>query len=229
MTPAGKKVFDTYKPSSGPRAVIPALGNDPMGRCDPLGYPRNMYVNGRAFEFIQTPRKILQSFDWTHNYREIWTNNITLPEDPDPRWYGWAVGKWEGDTFVITSKGYNHKNWLDNVGDPQSESMTLEERWTHQQRASFSTGALTTAGGLVFIGDVDRYFKALDAGSGKVLWQTRLGTSALGFPITYSIGGKQYVAVPTGLGSFGTLRRFLTPDMYAPETGSALYVFELLE
>jgi alcohol dehydrogenase (cytochrome c) len=106
---------------------------------------------------------------------------------------------------------------------------TLEERWTHQQRASFSTGALTTAGGLVFIGDVDRYFKALDAGSGKVLWQTRLGTSALGFPITYSIGGKQYVAVPTGLGSFGTLRRFLTPDMYAPETGSALYVFELLE
>jgi alcohol dehydrogenase (cytochrome c) len=106
---------------------------------------------------------------------------------------------------------------------------TLEERWTHQQRASFSTGALTTAGGLVFIGDVDRYFKALDAGSGKVLWQTRLGTSALGFPITYSIGGKQYVAVPTGLASFGTLRRFLTPDMYAPETGSALYVFELLE
>ena len=75
-----------------------------MGRCDPLGYPRNMYVNGRAFEFIQTPRKILQAFDWTHNYREIWTNNITLPEDPDPRWYGWAVGKWEGDTFVITSK-----------------------------------------------------------------------------------------------------------------------------
>lgn len=106
---------------------------------------------------------------------------------------------------------------------------TLEERWTHQQRASFSTGALTTAGGVVFIGDVDRYFKALDAASGKVLWQTRLGTSALGFPITYSIGGKQYVAVPTGLGSFGNMRRLLTPDMYAPNNGSALYVFELLD
>jgi hypothetical protein len=130
MTPAGKAVFDSYKPSSGPRGVPPALGNDPMGRCDPLGYPRNMYVNGRAFEFIQTPRKVLQSFDWTHNYREVWTNNITLPEDPDPRWYGWAVGKWEGDTFVINSKGYNPKNWLDNVGHPQSENMTMEERWT---------------------------------------------------------------------------------------------------
>jgi len=140
MTPAGKKVFDSYKPSSGPRAVVPALGNDPMGRCDPLGYPRNMYVNGRAFEFIQTPRKILQSFDWTHNYREIWTNNITLPEDPDPRWYGWAAGKWEGDTFVINSKSYNSKNWLDNVGDPQSESMTLEERWA---RTAYDTLEVT--------------------------------------------------------------------------------------
>ena len=136
MTAAGKAVFDSYKPSSGPRGVPPALGNDPMGRCDPLGYPRNMYVNGRAFEFIQTPRKILQSFDWTHNYREIWTNNITLPEDPDPRWYGWAVGKWEGDTFVITSKAYNPKNWLDNLGHPQSENMTMEERWT---RTGFDT------------------------------------------------------------------------------------------
>jgi hypothetical protein len=140
MTPAGKAVFDTYKPSSGPRAVLPAVGNDPMGRCDPLGYPRNMYVNGRAFEFIQTPRKILQAFDWTHNYREIWTNNITLPEDPDPRWYGWAVGKWEGDTLVITSKGYNPKNWLDNFGHPVSESETIEERWT---RTAYDTLEMT--------------------------------------------------------------------------------------
>jgi hypothetical protein len=140
MTPAGKAIFDSYKPSFGPRAVPPALGNDPMGRCDPLGYPRNMYVNARAFEFIQTPRKILQAFDWTHNYREIWTNNITLPEDPDPRWYGWAVGHWEQDTLVINSKGYNPKNWLDNEGHPQSESMTLEERWT---RTAYDTLELT--------------------------------------------------------------------------------------
>jgi hypothetical protein len=149
MTPAGKAVFDTYKPSSGPRAVAPALGNDPMGRCDPLGYPRNMYVNNRAFEFIQTPRKVLQSFDWTHNYREVWTNNITLPEDPDPRWYGWAVGKWEGDTFVITSKGYNPKNWMDNFGHPVSENMTMVERWT---RTAYDTLELTMT-----INDPDYY------------------------------------------------------------------------
>ena len=97
-------------------------------------------VLGRAFEFIQTPRKILQSFDWTHNYREVWTNNITLPEDPDSRWYGWAVGKWQGDTLVITSKGYNPKNWLDNFGHPQSENMTMEGRWT---RTAYDTLELT--------------------------------------------------------------------------------------
>jgi len=130
MTPAAKAVFEKNIPYNGPRGVPGAFATDPLGKCDPLGYPRNMYVNGRAFEFIQTPRKILQSFDWTHNYREIWTNNITLPEDADPRWYGWAVGKWVGDTFVITSKGYNSKTWLDNAGHPHTENMTMEERWT---------------------------------------------------------------------------------------------------
>ena len=140
MTPAGKAVFDTYKPSQGPRGVPPALGNDPMGRCDPLGYPRTMYTNGRAFEFIQTPRKIIQAFDWTHNYREIWTNNITLPEDPDPRWFGWATGSWDGDTLVITSNGYNPKNWLDGLGHPVSESMSMIERW---RRVDYETLELT--------------------------------------------------------------------------------------
>ena len=140
MTPAAKKELDKNLPYNGPRGVPGAFSTDPLGMCDPLGYPRNMYVNGRAFEFIQTPRKILQSFDWTHNYREIWTNNITLPEDPDPRWYGWAAGKWEGDTLVITSKGYNPKTWLDNAGNPHTENMTMEERWT---RTAYDTLELT--------------------------------------------------------------------------------------
>jgi len=141
MTPAAKAVFDKNIPYNGPRSKPGAFATDPLGDCDPLGYPRNMYVNGRAFEFIQTPRKIIQSFDWTHNYREIWTNNITLPEDPDPRWYGWAVGKWEGDTLVITSKGYNPKTWLDNAGHPHTENMIVEERWA---RTAYDTLELTT-------------------------------------------------------------------------------------
>ena len=66
--------------------------------------------------------------------------------------------------------------------------------------ASFMTGVLTTAGDVVFAGDMDRRFRAFDVHSGEQLWQTRLGTSVQGFPITFSVNGRQYVAVSTGLG-----------------------------
>jgi alcohol dehydrogenase (cytochrome c) len=104
---------------------------------------------------------------------------------------------------------------------------TLDERWTHEQRASFSTGVVTTASGLAFVGDVDRNFKAFDVDTGDVLWQVRLGNSASGFAITYSIDGRQYIAVPTETGPFSNIRRVVSPDVYAPPAGGALYVFAL--
>lgn len=104
---------------------------------------------------------------------------------------------------------------------------TLEEMWSIQQRASFLTSATTTGGGLVFIGDVDRYFKALDATTGDVLWETRLGHAAHGYPITYEANGTQYVAVPTGLGLFRTISAVLSPEIFSPSNGNALYVFAL--
>ena len=104
---------------------------------------------------------------------------------------------------------------------------TLEERWQHQQRAMFLTGALATAGGLLFIGDVDRYFKAFDTDNGKLLWQTRLGAPLHGYPISYGVNGKQYIAVPTGIGVFRALTAVVSPEIYQPTNGQALYVFEL--
>jgi len=107
---------------------------------------------------------------------------------------------------------------------------TMEELWSHEQRAAFLTSTLTTAGGLVFAGDADRYYRAFDVETGEVLWETRLGAKAHGYPITYEAGGRQFIAVPAALGgAFRSLTASLTPEIFQPEGGNALYVFALPE
>ena len=60
----------------------------------------------------------------------IWTDGRLLPADPDPRWYGYSIGKWKDDaTFVIETNGTDARTWLDNAGRPHSEELRAEEQW----------------------------------------------------------------------------------------------------
>ena len=106
---------------------------------------------------------------------------------------------------------------------------TLQQVWSVEQRAAFTSAVLTTGGNVGFVGDLDRTFRAFDVSTGTTLWQTRLGTSVQGFPVSFSAGGKQYVAISTGTGGGSPRRapRALTPEIRHPEHGNALYVFAL--
>ena len=136
MTPAGQARFNANKPSYGPRAIPPALGNDPMGNCDPLGIPRLLLLENSPgdLEFIQIPGRVIQLFDRHHVHRIIWTDGRELPKDADPRMLGYSVGHWEGDVFVVQSNTFDDRTWLDHFGYPHSDEMRLEERYHRLDR-----------------------------------------------------------------------------------------------
>ena len=133
FTPAGRAAFDANKPGYGPRRAMQR--NDPMGRCEPLGLVRNLVTEIVAphatFEIVQTPTRIIQIFEYRHDWREIWLDGRALPAGDAlyPKWNGFSVGRFEGDELVVESEGFDERSWLDKLGYPHSENMRVEERY----------------------------------------------------------------------------------------------------
>ena len=105
----------------------------------------------------------------------------------------------------------------------------MKPLWSFQQRAPFLTGVVSTAGNVAFVGDFDRVFRAVDVTNGKTLWKTRLGTTVQGYPVSFSVDGKQYIAVTTGLGGGSPELKpgTMLSEVHRPPNGYALFVFGL--
>ena len=132
MTPWAQAKFDAAKPGYGSRAA--PGGNDPILQCDPMGFPRVMLMP-TPYEFVHTPTRVLQFFEREHEWRSIWTDGRSLPKEPDPTWYGYAIGHWEGDTtFVVESTGFTDRTWITPTGYPHSEAIRVTERYQRVDR-----------------------------------------------------------------------------------------------
>ena len=136
MTELGRKLAALNK-SNGAANV--ADSNDPFDHCDPLGFPRNTVWELRGLAIGQMANRVLILSQYEKIWREVWTDGRALPKNagssdpnaPDPRYYGYSVGHWDGDyTFVVDSVGTDDSTWLDNEGHPHSSDLRVTERYT---------------------------------------------------------------------------------------------------
>lgn len=136
LTAWGEKVSMTHKSGDGIRQVDVTEINDPLSTLgDPSGYPRNLLFELRHVRFLRTPYAMFALHMWEQRWRVIWTDGRQLPTDPDPRWYGYSVGRWVDDyTFVVSGSGTDERTWLDNAGNPHSDQLRVEERWHRVSR-----------------------------------------------------------------------------------------------
>jgi hypothetical protein len=133
MTPAAAEKFKGVRPPFGALQTFDNT-NDPVQRfCDPPGVPR-IYMYPWEITFIQTPKIVYILYEYTKVWRAIYMDR-DHPKDPDNNWMGDSIGKYEGDTFVIDTVGFNDKTWLDQTGHPHSDALHLIERFRRPDHA----------------------------------------------------------------------------------------------
>lgn len=103
------------------------LRDNPRIRCLPTGVP-GLVAYTHPYKIVQTPDLIVMMYESQTLFRQIFMDGRSHPVDPEPTWLGYSVGKWEGDTLVIETIGFNDKTWLDGFGHPHSEAMKVTER-----------------------------------------------------------------------------------------------------
>jgi hypothetical protein len=135
-TPSGLEALKQTKPSNGTRSVLPGETNDPVfSEGDPQGFPREDLYELRATQILQTPQSIVMLYQFGKVWRVIWTDGRELPREPEPRWYGYSVGKWVDDsTLVVETIRTDERTWIDRAGRPHSPDLRVEERFHRADR-----------------------------------------------------------------------------------------------
>ena len=101
--------------------------DSPLARCLPVSVPFHDFFN--LMQVVQTPSLMVLLYESPNGpHRTVYTDGRDLPKDPNPAWLGYSIGRWDGDTFVITTAGFNDRAWLDSAGHPQTESLRITER-----------------------------------------------------------------------------------------------------
>ena len=121
LSPEGKRIFDERQATQSK--------DDPSARCLPTGLPVRALLR-TPFKIVQGPGTTAILYESSTRFRQVLTDGRPLPKEIDwPAWQGFSIGRWDTDTFVITTGGFNGKAWLDQAGHPSSDAMTITERF----------------------------------------------------------------------------------------------------
>lgn len=131
-------IFFDFKPDEAPLRPEAAeqfrrrnerfMKESPISHCLPEGMPL-VEIAPAPYKIVQTPGLTVMLYERDTTFRQVHTDGRKLPNDPQPTWLGYSVGKWDGDTLVVDSAGFNDRGWLDARGHTHSEALHLTERF----------------------------------------------------------------------------------------------------
>ena len=136
-----------------------ALGKDEDISCSQISLT-DFVTKQKPIEIVQTPQRIFMFFEYAHTFREIWLDGRALPIDPDPSYFGNSVGRWEGDTLIVETVGFNDQTVIN--GMPHSDAVHLVERYTRPNLDTLELNMTAT--------DSKAYTKPWTAGPIKLAW-----------------------------------------------------------
>ena len=131
-------ILSDFKPETAP--IQPAAAalflqraktfskESPLSHCLPEGMPL-VEMAPAPYKIVQTPGLTVMLYERDTTFRQVYTDGRKLPADPQPTWLGYSVGKWDGDSLVVDSNGFNDRGWLDARGHTHSEALHLTERF----------------------------------------------------------------------------------------------------